>query len=110
MYFLDIDKNVFSAGALLQLALQLVDFRALASDDDPRPRGLDNDSQLVARTLDLNRTDACRLELVLQLVLQLHVLVQLFVVIAFCKPARLPRLRKPKPETIRMDFLSHCFS
>src|SRR5215471_6162717 len=110
MDFLDIDENVFAAGALLQLRFQLVDFRTLAPDDDPRPRRLDDDAQLVAGTLDLNCADASRLELLFQLILQLHILVQLFVVVPLSKPARLPRLGKPKPESVRMDFLSHCFS
>src|SRR5215831_5256080 len=107
MHFLDIDENVLAAGAFLQLRFQLVDFRALAPDDDPGPRRLDDDAQLVTRTLNLDCADARRLELLLQLILQLHVLVQLFVVIPLRKPARLPRLRKPKPESVRMDFLSH---
>jgi hypothetical protein len=34
--------------------LQLVDLRALAADDDARPRGVDVDLQLVGRALDLD--------------------------------------------------------
>src|SRR5581483_8409764 len=66
MHFLDIDENILAPGALLQLALELVDFRALASDDNSRPRRLDDDAQLVARALDLDRADARRLELLFQ--------------------------------------------
>jgi hypothetical protein len=76
----------------------------------PGTRRLDNDAQLVARTLDLDRAHARRLELVLQLVLQLDVFEQLLVVIPLGKPARLPRLGVAEAKTIRMDFLSHCFS
>jgi len=64
----------------------------------------------VARTLDLNRTHARRLELFLQLVLQLDVFEQQLVVVPLHKPARLPRLGVAEAKTIRMDFLSHCFS
>src|ERR1700722_11119757 len=110
MHFLDVDKNIFALGAALQLGLQFVDFRALAPDDDSGTRRLDNDAQLVARTLDLDRAYARRLELVLQLGLQLDVFVQLLVVIALSEPARLPGLGVAQAKTVRMDFLSHCFS
>src|SRR5580698_25915 len=110
MHFLDVDKNIFTRGPLLQVGLELVDFCALAPDDDARPRRLDNDPQLVARPLDFNRADTRRLEFVLQFGFQLDVLVQLFVVIPLGKPTRLPRLGVAEAKTIRMDFLSHCFS
>ncbi len=53
MHFLNIDMH-FAGCLLLQILFQLVDFRALAPDDDSRTRRLDNDPQLVARTLDLD--------------------------------------------------------
>ena len=56
MHFLDIHENIFAAGALLQFAFELVDLRTLAPNDDPGPRCLDDDAQLIPRTLDLNRT------------------------------------------------------
>src|SRR5262249_47394800 len=95
---------------LLQVLLQLVDLRALAPDDDPRTRGADNDAQLIARSLDLNRAHARRLELFLQLVLQLHVLEQQLVVVPLHEPARPPRLGIAKPKSVRMDLLSHAFT
>src|SRR5207302_3763400 len=110
MHFLDIYKNILAGGALLQFGLELVNFRALAANDDPWPRGLDDDAQLVSRPLDLNRADARRLQLVLELGLQLNVFVQLFVIVPLGKPARLPRLGEAEAKTIWMDFLSHCFS
>jgi len=91
MHFLNIDMHL-ARRLLLQILLQLVDFRALAPDDDSRARRLDDDAQLVARTLDLDRAHACRLELFLQLGLELVVFEQQLVVILFDKPARLPRL------------------
>jgi hypothetical protein len=43
---------------LLQVRLELLDLRALAADHDARTRGADQKAQLVARPLDLDRTDA----------------------------------------------------
>src|ERR1019366_4554828 len=106
VHFEDIDVHI-AARALGDLALQLVDLRALAADDDARTRGADDDAQLVAGTLDLDRADARRLELVFQLGLQLDVFQQQFVVIAHHEPARFPRLGNAEAESVRMDFLSH---
>jgi hypothetical protein len=78
VHFLDVYVDL-AVGALLYVLLQLVDLRAFATDDDARPRGADDDAQLVARPLDLDRADARRLELVLQLGLQLDVFQQQFV-------------------------------
>src|SRR6185437_1070641 len=97
----------FPIGPLLNVGLQLVDLRALAADDDTRTRGADNQPQLVARTLDLNRRDAGSLQLVAELSLQLHILDQQLVIAALHEPARLPRLVHAEAESIRMDFLSH---
>jgi len=91
VHFLDVDED-FPRGTLLELDLQLVDFRALASNDDPGPRRLDNDPDLVSGSLDLNRTDPGGLQLVLEFRLQLDVFEQQLVVIPLDKPARLPRL------------------
>src|ERR1700691_1177421 len=52
VHFLDVDKH-FARRALLQVDLQLVDLRALAPDNNSRPRRLDDDPQLVARPLNL---------------------------------------------------------
>src|SRR5258708_9190901 len=106
MHFLDVDKHL-SRRPLLQFALQLVNLRAFAADNDPRPRRLDNDAQLVARTLDLNRTHARRLQLVLQLALQINVFEQQFVVVPLPKPARLPRPVVTHPKTLRRTFSPH---
>src|SRR6478752_4544540 len=54
---LDVDEDL-ARGALLDLLLQLVDFRALAADDDARARGVDVDLQLVGRALGFNLRDA----------------------------------------------------
>ena len=106
---LDVDKH-FARRTFLQVGLELVNFRALAADDDSRPSRLDDDADLVARPLNLDRAHARRLKLVLQLILQLNVFVEELGVVLLHKPARLPRLGVAEAKTIRMDFLSHCFS
>src|SRR5579862_654994 len=109
MHFLDVDKDL-ARRTLLQIALQLVDFCALAPDNNSRPRRLNDDAQLVARALDLDSAYARRLQLLAQLFFQLDVFEQQLVVITLHKPPRLPRLGIAEAKTIRMDFLSHCFS
>src|SRR5579872_3603582 len=109
MYFLNVHED-FAPGALLDIGLELVDFRAFASDDDAWTRRLDDDAQLVARTLDFDRTHARRLQFVLQLGLEFYVLEQQLVVITLDEPARLPRLGVAKAETVRVNFLSHRYS
>ena len=104
----DVDEDL-AAGALLDVGLELVDLGALAADDDARTRGADDETQLVARTLDFNRADAGGLQLLAQLSLQLDVLDQQLVIAALDEPARLPRLVDAEAKPIRMDFLSHSF-
>src|SRR5208283_3234166 len=87
--------------------LQLVNLRTFAADDDARTRGADDDAQLVAGTLDIDRADASRLELLFQFALQLDVFQQQFVVVTLYKPARPPRLGNAEAESVWMDFLSH---
>ena len=86
VHLLDVDVHL-AVRALLQLLLQLVNLGAFASDNDPRPRRLDDDAQLVSRPLDLDRAHPRRLELVLQLILQLDVFQQQLVVITLHEPA-----------------------
>src|SRR5205814_2530076 len=80
VHFLDVDEDL-TRGPLLQFELELVDLGAFAADDDARARRLDDDAQLVARTLDLDGADAGGLELLAQLRLELHVLEQQLAVI-----------------------------
>src|SRR5215470_5809567 len=46
-----------AAGSLFDLALELVDLRALSADDDSRPRSVDDDLELVGRSLDVDVRD-----------------------------------------------------
>src|SRR5579884_371982 len=109
VHFLDVDVHL-ARRALLQLLLQLVDFRTLTPDDDAGTRRADDDAQLVAGTLHFDGADARRLQLVLQFFLQLDVFEQQLVLVTLDKPTRLPRLGVAEPESVWMDLLSHCCS
>src|SRR4029077_253789 len=91
VHFLNVDVH-FALGALLHFLLELVDFRALAPDDDPRARGVNAHDELVGGALDINGADARALEALFQLAAQLHIFVQQVGVVAVGVPARLPRL------------------
>src|SRR3954453_3425050 len=103
---LDVDEDL-AVGPLLDLGLQLVDFRPLAPDDDPRPRGVDVDLELVRRALDLDLRDARVREALLQAVAQLEIFVQQLRVVLVGEPARAPGLVEPEPKPVRMNFLTH---
>src|SRR5882762_3406616 len=99
VHFLNIDVH-FPLRALLHFLLELVDFRALAADDDAGPRGVNAHYQLVGGTLDIDGADARALEALFQFTAQLHILVQQVSVIAVSVPARLPRLVVAEPESV----------
>src|SRR5229473_4477105 len=106
MHFLNVNMH-FALGALLHVLLQLVDFRAFAPDDDARPRRVNSHHQLVRRTFDVNRADARALQLLFQLLAELHVFVKKVGVVLVGIPPRLERLVVPQPESIRVRLLSH---
>src|SRR5262245_54996825 len=103
---LDVDEDL-AVGPLLDLLLQLVDFRALAPDDEAGARGVDVDLQLVGGALDLDLRDARVREALLEAVAQLEILVQQLRVVLVGEPARAPGLVEPEPKAVRMDFLTH---
>jgi len=70
MNFLDVDMH-FTLGTLLHVLLELVDFRALAADDDAGTRGENAHDELVGGAFDFDGTDARALELFFQLFAQL---------------------------------------
>src|ERR1700722_9336302 len=106
VHFLNVDVH-FTLGALLHFLLELVDFRAFATDDDARTRRVNPHDELVGGSFDVDRADARALELVLQLATQLDVLVQQVGVVLVGVPARLPRLVVTEPKTVRVCLLSH---
>src|SRR5712664_3638380 len=106
VHFLNVDVH-FALGALLHFLLQLVDLRALAPDDDARPRGVNAHDQLVGRTLDVDRADARALQLFLQFLAELDVFVKKIGVVLVGIPPRLPRFVVAQPESVRVRLLSH---
>src|SRR3954466_11527431 len=101
---LDVEVDLL-ARARLQLVLQLLDLRALAADDDARPRREDRDARAVGRALDVDLRDARVVELVLDEAADLHVLVQQVGVALRREPARRPRPRGAETEADRMRLL-----
>src|ERR1700739_4221156 len=108
MHFLDVDVH-FALPAVLNLALELVDFRALATNDDAGPRGKHANHQLVRGALDIKRADARRAQPILELFAQLYVLVQQVGIITVGVPARFPGLVVTQPEPVWMRLLSQSF-
>ena len=106
MHFLNVDVH-FALGALGNVLLELVDFRALAADDDAGTSGVNAHDELVRRALDIDGADAGGLELFFQLFAELDVFVQQIGVIAIGIPARFPRLVVAEAETVGMCFLTH---
>src|SRR4029450_12224675 len=88
---LDVDED-FPVGPLLDLLLQLVDFRALAADDDAGPRRVDVDLQPVRGALGPYARHTGVREALLQVLPQREILVEELRVIAIRVPARSPGL------------------
>src|SRR5207237_7990551 len=82
----------FAASARRDVPLQLIDLGALATDDDARPRGVDDDLQTIGGPLDVDMRDARAREARLQFALQLQILDQDIAVLLFRKPLRMPDL------------------
>src|SRR5262249_46395385 len=104
--FLNIDED-FALRLLRHVLLELLDFRALASDDDAGTGGPDGHPQLVARAVHFNRTDARALQPVAQRFLEFQIFLEELGVALFGEPARAPRLVEAQPESVRVNFLSH---
>src|SRR3989449_4954471 len=109
VHFLNVDVH-FALGALLHFLLELVDLRALAPDDDARPRRVNAHDQLVRRALDVNRADARALQFLFQLLAELDVFVKKIGVLLVGIPPRLKRLVVAQPESVRVRLLSHSRS
>src|SRR2546425_7673546 len=96
----DVDEDL-AAGLLLEVVAQLVHLGPLAADDDPGPRGMDVDLQLVGRALDVDARHARVRQPLLQLGPEPQILVQERWVGFFGVPARLPGAVEPEPEAER---------
>ena len=86
-------------GELGDLPAQLLDVGALLADDHARPRRLDGDPALLVRPLDHDLRYRRLLELLHQLLADLHVLVQQRAVLALAGvPARIPGAVDAEPQ------------
>src|SRR5271168_967342 len=106
--FLDVDVH-FAFGALLHVLLELVDFRALAADDDARTRGVNAHDELVGGAFDVDGADAGAFELFFKLGAQLHVFMKQFGIVLVGIPARLPWFVVAEAKSVRVRLLSHYF-
>src|SRR5215475_6439533 len=105
-HLVDVDEGLLAreAGELL---LELLDLRALLADHDTGTGGVDVDLRLVRGALDVDLRDARVVQAFLQEVADLDVLVQELGIFPPRKPARIPVLRDPQAEPLRMNLLSH---
>src|SRR5262249_1273919 len=103
----DVDHHI-GLGELGDLAAQLLDVGALLADDDPRPRRLHRDAALLVRPLDHDLGHRRLLEILHQLLADLHVLVEQLAVLALARvPARIPGAVDAEPQADRIDLLTH---
>src|SRR6185503_10109246 len=103
---LDRDKH-FTPGLHRQIALELVDLSALATDDDSRSRRVDDDLQAIRGPLDIDVRHAGACKTLLQIALQLQILEQKLAKLLFGKPMRVPILVVAESKTVWMNFLTH---
>src|SRR6516225_8863066 len=90
------------------LPAQLLDVRALLSDDNARPRRLHRDATFLVRPLDDDLGDRRLLEILHQLLADLHVLVQKLPVLVLAGvPARIPGAIDAEPQADWIDLLTH---
>jgi hypothetical protein len=102
---LDRDQH-FAPGARRNVALKLVNLRTLASDDNSRARGVDDDLQAVGGALDIDVRNPGAGEPLFQVALQLQVLDQEITELFFRKPVRMPVLVVTKAKSVWMNFLA----
>src|SRR6185436_3904376 len=99
-----------AARALLDFLLQLVDFGALAPDDDAGARGVNVDLQLVRGALRLDARDTGVREALLEVLPEGEVLMEQLRVVAVRVPPRAPRFVEAEPESVRVNLLAHVIS
>src|ERR1044072_7199545 len=104
-----LDRNeYFASGLHREIALELVDLRALATDDDAGSRGVDDDLETVSGAFDIDVRDAGAGEALLQITFQFQVFEQELAKLFFREPMRMPVLVVAEPKTVWMNFLTHA--
>src|SRR5262249_36531251 len=95
-------------GELGDLLAQLLDIGALLADHHARPRRLHGDTALLMRPLDHDLRHRGLLEILHQLLADLHVLVEQLPVLGLAGvPARIPGAVDAEPQADRIDLLTH---
>src|SRR5215467_8968367 len=106
-YLDDVDDDV-GLRELGDLLAQLLDIGALLADHHARPRRLHGHAALLVRPLDHDLGDRRLLEILHQLLADLHVLVEQLSVLVFAGvPARIPGAVDAEPQADWIDFLTH---
>ena len=105
--FLDVDVHGH-AQHLGQLDLQTLDVLALLADHDTRTSRVDGDACVLGRTLDQHAANRGVLQALLEELAHLQVFCKLAgEVFVTCIPTRSPVAADGKPESGRVNFLSH---
>src|SRR5581483_6532316 len=108
--FNDIDDDV-RVGQRRHHAAQLLDIGALLADHHAWPRRVNGNAAFLVRALDDDLGYRGLLEQLLQLLANLHILVQQPAVFALAgKPARIPGAVHTEPQSNRIDLLTHVSS
>ena len=95
-------------GVALDVLAQPIDFCALAADHDAGTRGADEDPDLVALALDVDRADAGTGQPRTDVLADPDVLVHLRGVVAPAGvPVGFPGVDDPQPEPVRVDLVTH---
>src|SRR3984893_10005342 len=103
----DVDDDV-AVGETGHLLAQLLDVGTLLADHDARPRRVDRHPAFLVRPLDHDLGHRRLLELLAQVLADLHVLVQqLAVLILAGIPTRIPRPVDAETQACRIDLLTH---
>ena len=107
LHFLDVEEDLL-AGELRELVLDLLDFLALAADDDAGAGGVDLDADAVGRALDEDARHGRLLELLHELLTDHLVLEEeLGEVFLLRKPAGLPVAADGETEAGGIGLLAH---
>src|SRR5262249_44011174 len=105
MNLLDRDQH-FAAGARRDVALEFVNLRSLATDNDARSRGVDDDLQTIGGPLDIDVRNAGAGKTLFQIALQLEILDQKITELLLRKPVRMPVLVVAEAKAVGMNFLA----
>src|SRR5690606_32031223 len=106
-HFNDVDVHI-RTGHRTDLLAELLDIRTLLADDDARTSRVNRDAALLVRTLDDDLRNSGLLQILHQLVADLHVLMKELAVLTLVRePARIPSAVDAEAKPDRIYFLTH---